>query len=210
MKIKKRSMGPVQSNTYYLEKDNQVIVIDPCLDLGYDANQLLEPIKDKHVIAVLITHGHLDHISGIDAVCKTFNCPVYIHESESEWLKQPRLNLSFGSSEPVVIETKPIEIALGKLIIDNFEFDVIATPGHTKGSVSYVIDQYIFNGDFIFRDSIGRMDLPTGSERDMIQSLSWFVTEYRNANPTLYPGHGDKTTLKREIQTNPFINHYLK
>ena len=59
MKIKKRSMGPVQSNTYYLEKDNQVIVIDPCLDLGYDANQLLEPIKDKHVIAVLITHGHL-------------------------------------------------------------------------------------------------------------------------------------------------------
>ncbi len=209
MKITKQVMGFVETNTYYIEKDGKVIVIDPCIDPQKDTTRLFEPLYDKEVSAILITHGHFDHISGIDAIVTFFNCPVYVYHKELEWLRKPSLNLSNMTPEPISVQAELTPIELGPLKVDDFIFEVIETPGHTSGSISYILGQHIFDGDFIFYDSVGRMDLATGSERTMVESLKIFIDTYKNQNIKLYPGHGEITTLKREMKHNPFINHYL-
>jgi len=210
MKIIKSVMGYASSNTYFIEKDNHVVVIDPCLDPNQDATRLLNPLKGKIVSGILITHGHFDHISGIDAICEVFDTTVYVYHEEAEWLKNPSLNLSTMTPEIVSIQKEPILIDLGYLNVGQFEFEVISTAGHTAGSVSYRLENDIFDGDFIFQNSVGRMDLPTGSGPLMTSQIEKFIDRFEAINPTLYPGHGEPTTLKTEIKYNPFIKHLLR
>lgn len=210
MKITYRTLGFAATNTYYIEKDNEVIVVDPCLDPNRDATRLLQPLKGKEVIAVLITHGHFDHISGIDAVVDKFNCPVYMYHEEIHYLKNPRVNLSNQVPEEYIIEAEVTPIHLEPLDIGSFEFDVIKTPGHTSGSVSYVLDNHVFDGDFIFEESVGRTDLPTGSMVALNEAIREFVDTYKDDMIILYPGHGNTTTLDEEIKRNYYVKQALK
>lgn len=210
MNIKQIVSGYASSNTYFINKDNKMVVVDPCLNPNDDATTLLESIKGFEVEAILITHGHFDHISGIDAIVEQTNCPVYVFHKESDWLSNAEKNLCFMIPETVEIKSKPTEINLGPLELPNFKFEVILTPGHTSGSVSYVMEDHIFDGDFIFKDSMGRTDLPTGSESDMETAMLKFIEKYEDSEMTLHPGHGPQTTLKREIQLNPYLRHILK
>lgn len=198
-------MGYVGTNTYFLEKNGEMLVIDPCLDPNNDASKLFDVIGDHKVVGVLLTHAHFDHISGVDAICDKYKCPLYMNQSEIEWLDNPDLNLSYMVPETVIIKTKPTVLSLGNQQISNFDFEMIETKGHTRGSVSYVFDDKVFDGDFIFHLSVGRMDLPTGSESDMMQDISDFIERFATINPTLYPGHGNTTTLNKEIELNPYI-----
>lgn len=205
MKISKQVMGYADTNTYYLEKNGQVVVIDPCLDPQNDASRLLKPLEGKTVIGILITHGHFDHISGIDALTREYDCPVYMYHEELHYLKNPAKNLSNQTGELVVIQTPVEAIDLEPLDVGEFEFDVIKTPGHTSGSISYIIDNHIFDGDFIFNMSVGRTDLPTGSDAVLRKAMKDFAQTFAKQDMLLYPGHGDITTVDFEIKHNPFF-----
>ena len=202
-------MGHVDTNTYYLEQNGDMIVIDPCIDPNLNSKRLLKPTLNKNVVAVLITHGHFDHISGIDAVVAMHDCPVYVYKEELHMLKSKNHNLSYMSSEPFIVESPSIPLDLGSMSIEQFNFKVIPTGGHTASSISFVFDNDIICGDFIFKNSVGRVDLPTGSESQMKSSIIRFVNEYSDCNIYLYPGHGDITTLEDELKTNPYIKRLI-
>lgn len=205
MKIKKQTLGIAQTNTYYIESKNGYIVVDPCLDMGYKAKRLLQPLGDKNVVAILITHGHFDHISGIDFLVSKFNCSVFMYYEEVNWAKNKFKNLSFQFGEPIEIISDITPIRCGKLNVDGLSFEVIKTPGHTASSISYIIGDNCFDGDFIFNNSVGRTDLPTGDEQVLLKNIRDFVNRYETANLYLYPGHGEITSLEAELKSNPYL-----
>lgn len=209
MKIKSITSGYAQTNTYFLSKGNKMIVIDPCIEVNNNPSALYEKIEGKDVIAILITHAHYDHITGIDALVEKTSAKVYAYKEEITWFKDNVLNLANMFPEPLDIKSNIIPIEFGTLNFDDFNFEVLATPGHTKGSISYKIDNHIFDGDFIFMNSVGRTDLYSGNSHQMKKSLKEFVAEYKEQDIHLYPGHGPATTLKREIKNNPYILEVL-
>ena len=210
MKVKALSLGYVSTNTYFLSKGKQMIIIDPCLNPGNDPSPLLTASEGYDVLAILLTHGHFDHISGVDALVAAYDCPVYMPKKELNYLKDTKLNLSNQTNEPVLIQSDVTGIEAGLLTVGDFTFEVLNTYGHTLGSVSYKIGTDVFDGDFIFRGSVGRTDFINGSMPLMIEHVKAFVAEYENDNITLYPGHGPKTTLDIEMIYNPYVKEMLK
>ncbi|WP_028563900.1 MBL fold metallo-hydrolase [Paenibacillus pinihumi] len=208
MKIDVFSLGPLQTNCYLIssEAGREAIIIDP----GMNPGKLLDKVKERElkVEAILLTHAHFDHMGGVDEVRKACNCPVYIHDLEAEWLTDPRKNGSMRWSDVTSpLSTEPAEFALdeGQLLkLIGLEFRVYHTPGHSPGSVSFLCGGHLFSGDVLFRQSVGRTDLPGGNERDLFDSirgkLYTFAPETR-----VYPGHGPQTTIGYEMLHNPYV-----
>lgn len=173
MKIKKIITGVLDENCYVLIKNNTVIIIDP----GDDYQNIQEAIGDNKVLAVLITHSHFDHIGAL-----------------RNFLTKRSIKIFKKSS----LEEK-------EYTIGDFKFQCIYTPGHSKDSVSFFFEENncMFVGDFIFKESIGRTDLPGGDSSDMKTSLNKLLTF--DESITLYPGHDDETTLKYEKEHNPYL-----
>lgn len=205
MKIESLEMGELASNTYFLSIDDEMIVIDPSLDPNKDANRLFEMVGDKKVLAILLTHGHFDHISAVDVMVEKYVCDVYMFEEEHHYLKEPAYNLSTMMPRTVIIETIPRSIELGQHTIGPFNFKVLPVPGHTSYSIAFDFNNHIFDGDFIFAGSVGRVDFPTGSMKVMKESIRNFNAIYKDLNPRLYPGHGPSTDYNHEVKTNPYI-----
>ena len=204
MKIYTYTLGPLNVNTYVLvnEKTNKAIAID----VGGDANFLkLEEMRLGFKIThVLLTHGHFDHIGGAYDLFKN-GCTIYIGEKELSFIKDGSLNLSslFGDS------VKPFE-AIGVkdndvLILNDIEIKVIETPGHTEGSVCYIVEDKIFDGDVIFQGSFGRIDFPTGNAKKLVNSAKKL---FKYKGYTLYPGHGEPTKVDSEKEINPILYYY--
>lgn len=166
-------LGKLEANCYILNKDNNIIVIDP----GDDYYILKNHLADKHIVGVLITHGHNDHIGALDSIVENFNPPVE-HFSN---LEEKRYTLG------------------------DFQFEVIFTPGHSKDSVSYYFYEYniLFSGDFLFKNTVGRMDFEGGSSDDMKESLRK-ISQY-DERIKIYPGHGESTYLKDEVIHNQYF-----
>lgn len=196
------------ANTYVIgEKGGPCIVID----LGSTQTRVISYIKENHTscLGILLTHGHFDHIRGLNNFLKEFNCTVFIDFNDKDFLIDSKLNGSKYSEEnQVIVKTTNIyelddedEINFG----NGYLFKVIETPFHTNGSVCYLCEKEnaLFSGDTLFKGSIGRTDLPTGSERLVNSSLKKLL----NLNPKLvvYPGHGETTTLEKEISSNPYL-----
>lgn len=209
MEILSLNMGHVDTNTYIIKDEEGIILIDPCLDVGRDASRIDAVIGEDKVNAILLTHGHFDHISGVDYYVDKFSCPVYIHKNDYELLYDERKNLSSMTSEPFRISAKA-KIVSDTVKVGTKEFKVIETFGHTRGSITYILDKHYFDGDFIFKNSIGRCDLPFGDETIMNNHLKKFVEEYQEKDIILYPGHGPKTTLEKELKHNPYLQRLTK
>ncbi len=170
MNITRLVVGPLEENTYILEIDNELLIVDP----GSEYDKISKIINNRKVLGILITHSHFDHVGALDSFK---DIDIYKYD---------------------VLEEK--EYNIGK-----FKFDVIFNPGHSKDSVSYYFRKYnaLFSGDFIFYESIGRCDLPTGSISDMEKSIDK-IKKY-DKDMIIYPGHGEDTTLSHEIEYNPYF-----
>ena len=173
MDIKCVVVGYLDENCYVLSKNGNCLIVDP----GDNYNKIREQIGDNKVLGVLITHSHADHIGALRNFLTKRSIKIF-----------KRSNL----------EEK--EYSIG-----DFKFSVIHTPGHSKDSVTFYFeeDNCMFIGDFIFKDSIGRVDLPGGSNAEMSKSISK-ILKYDD-KITLYPGHGDFTTLGNERKNNPYL-----
>lgn len=173
MEIDKVVVGPLEENCYILSKNNTCLIVDP----GAEYNKIREQIKDNKVLGVLITHSHFDHIGAL----RNFLTKRSIKIFKKSNLQEQEYN------------------------IGDFKFKCIYTPGHSKDSVTFYFEeeQIMFIGDFIFKDSIGRTDLPGGDANEMQNSIKK-IKEY-NPDIKIYPGHNEESTLKEEFENNPFL-----
>ncbi len=161
---------------------------------------------------ILLTHGHCDHIESLAGLASATGAEVYIHEMDAGKLTDSYTNLSQFFSEYL---EKPAESYNGAVCLsdgdnvklDELTFTVLHTPGHTSGSVCYVIGDVIFSGDTLFKNSIGRTDMPDGNQITLFESLKR-LENFRGEHEDyrLLSGHGSETTLVREKNNNPFLN----
>lgn len=159
---------------------------------------------------ILLTHGHIDHIMGLAEIAKITNAEVFISLEDKKLLSDDYLNLSsvFGLPPAEKYEGKVNTVSDGDEIpFEGKNFKVMLTPGHTEGSVIYIIDNVIFSGDTIFKGSIGRTDMPGGNTSKILKSLRKIALldgkDYDDYD--IYSGHSEKTTLKHELSTNPYL-----
>lgn len=198
MEIKRFVLGPISTNTYLLIEGNDAILIDP----ASKPEKLIELLGDLNLIGILLTHGHFDHIKAVDGLYEKYNCPVYLHEDDERLARDKYAGESFGLVSYITCPTKKLNE--GKLSIGPFNFEVIFTPGHTDGSVIYIIDENIFTGDTLFRGSVGRTDLDGGDMRKLKDSLRIFKQFEHDYQ--IYPGHDETTTLLDELANNYYLN----
>jgi len=218
IRIKSFPLGPLQTNAYVLladpvlgegesgeAKKERAIVIDP----GMNPGPLLKAIAGAEVEAILLTHAHFDHMAGLDEVRKAAgHPPVYMHSIEADWLSDPRKNGSarWPDVTPAIVAA-PADYDLDagqKLKLIGETFQVMHTPGHSPGSVSFLCGQHLFSGDVLFRMSVGRTDLPGGKERDLYNSIVSQLFPLPE-DTIVYPGHGARTTIGFEKANNPYI-----
>ncbi len=191
-------LGAYQTNCYiaWAESSDDCIVIDP----GYSPETVLQAAKDsgKTVAAILLTHGHFDHVGGVKAIAQTTGCPVYLHEME---LRQPE-EMTAG---PLYYTCTYGEADVLKLA--GLTLRVLHTPGHTPGSVCLLTEDTLFSGDTLFMGSCGRTDFPGGSMVQLQASLRRLAA--LDEKIAVLPGHGDATTIGGERQYNPYLRGSL-
>ena len=206
IRIETRPLGPLQTNCYLLfnEQTNEALVIDP----GMQAESILADLQGWMVQAILLTHAHFDHIGGVQLLREQFNCPVYLHEVEQSWLLDPMKNGSGRWPElggAFTCDPAEKELTHGQeLELIGETFEVRHTPGHSPGSVSFVIGQVVFCGDALFYRSIGRTDLPGGNFATLSASIHEQLFTLDEAT-IAFPGHGQATNIGDEKRLNPYI-----
>ena len=197
MEVHTLILGPMQTNTYLLEEEGKVLLIYP----ASKAEKIISILGDRRPQAILLTHGHFDHIKAVDGLYQEYRCPVYIHEADEDMARDKRSGSSFGLVSYI---SCPVEhLKQGRMRIGPFDFEVVFTPGHTKGSVIFVFEDCIFTGDTLFRGSIGRTDLEGGNDREMKQSLQIFKQFQKDYD--VYPGHDFPTKLSYELASNFYL-----
>ncbi|MBF0579366.1 MBL fold metallo-hydrolase [Erysipelotrichaceae bacterium RD49] len=204
MEVICRPVGPVQANCYIvLNDDSHALVIDPG-DEGKMIADLLKGIQAK-VDGVVLTHAHFDHIGGVDELIAEFGVPVYVNAAEFDFLSTPEKNSSavFAGVPHMTLKAKPVELKEGTNKIGTFDVTAYYAPGHSAGSTILEIGDNLFTGDVLFASSIGRVDLPTGSAKQMKDSLNFIKSLTKDY--TVYPGHGPSTTLNYEKTHNPYL-----
>ena len=207
MKIEKFVVGPVGTNCYIVqnEEKKECFLVDP----GACPPEMISHIKRAGltVKAVLLTHGHFDHIMGLDGVLKEFQVPVYVCKEERELMENAQLNSSLLMLGQAYSFSGAEYIADGDVLFPaGIRVHVIFTPGHTAGGCCYYLpeEHVLFSGDTLFHASIGRTGLPTGRTGQLVRSVreKLFVLP---DDTKVYPGHMDETTIEYEKKYNPFI-----
>ena len=193
-------VGPIQTDCYILsteESQGKAVVIDP----GDEADVIGEYLDERHLVpeAILLTHGHYDHISAVEPLKKRWpECVTVISEDERNMIEDPSLNCDFGSPD---IRIQPDRFVHdGELIsYAGIDFSVIKSPGHTAGSVCYYLENegILSSGDTLFRQGYGRTDLPTGDFEDLLSSLIKLL-QTLPPETIVYPGHGPHTLIREE------------
>ena len=191
MNIQKLTLGLYQTNTYLLTEGENAIVIDP----GYQADDILDALEGKNLKAILLTHGHFDHVGAVKELVAETSCDVYIHAAE--------LNLPPMITAGQLYYTHTYAESDHITPIPGVELTVLHTPGHTPGSVCLLWKDQMFSGDTLFEGSCGRIDLPGGDPQQMMRSLNRLSR--LQADYHVHPGHGDSTTLAAEKQYNPYL-----
>ena len=192
MNIHTLPLGDYQTNTYIVENGGHCVIIDA----GYHPETILRFLNDHDLTAdaILLTHGHFDHVGAVRELAVELECPVYLHEKEL--------------SMPPMMTAGPLYYTHtygegDRLQLAGISFRVLHTPGHTPGSVCLIAANHLFSGDTLFAGSCGRTDFPGGDWETICKSLQRLRTLPEDY--TVYPGHGESTTLASEKQYNPYM-----
>lgn len=199
-------LGMVQTNCYLItnEATKEAVIIDP----AGEADRLCRFIDSRGLkpVAVLLTHGHFDHVMAVPEVTKKYGIKAYAHEDEAEVMASPYLNGCEMIGARVSVKPDEVFTDKAKLVFGDMLFEVIFTPGHTQGGVCFYMPQVkkLLCGDTLFEASVGRTDLPTGSMSTLIRSIRerLFVLD---DDVEALPGHGPSTTIGYEKKYNPFL-----
>ncbi len=199
MKIERLVLGAIEENCYIIYLDDGCIIVDP------GTNDVLHYCREKqlHVTDILLTHGHYDHIGGVDALVEAYGAIVHATKDTMRVVKDEVLNLSFRH-QPLILQSE-IDIVDDDIVINNEKIHVYHTPGHVIGSCCYLFEKekIMFSGDMLFAGSVGRVDFPGSSVEDMRKSIA--LLKSLDFNCTVAPGHGDSTTLQEEQKYNPYF-----
>lgn len=194
-------LGSFSTNVYLLDER---YLVDPG-GMNPTLRERLEECRSS-LQGVLLTHAHSDHFLGLDAVRSIVgDCPVYCHSEDLSLMEHPKMNLSEWQGDPRQLDSvKPLDSV--ELTIDGEPLEVLETPGHTPGSVSFhwAAEEVLLSGDALFRGSIGRTDLPGGDQQQLLKSIREVILS-RPDETEVHPGHGPATTVGRERRTNPFL-----
>lgn len=207
MDLQEMTLGQVQTNCYLIgnEKTKEAVVIDPADEGAYIAKRLRS--LGYALKAILLTHGHFDHITGAEELRSLTGAEIYAYEGEKELLADPKLNCSSIAGHTVSLVPDKFFKDKDQLELAGFTFEVLFTPGHTSGSVCFYLksEGILFSGDTLFQESVGRSDLPTGNGRRLVKSVNERLLPL-GEDILVYPGHGEDTTIGYEKR----YNYYLK
>jgi glyoxylase-like metal-dependent hydrolase (beta-lactamase superfamily II) len=181
-----KPMGSYQTNCYIVTINNKDIIIDP----GMGATDWVEK-NCKNPVAILNTHGHFDHIWSNAEIKKKLNIPIYVPKDDAFMLKDDPFSQGTPKSNPDFEITGDAEFK-----IEGIKVKYIWMPGHTPGNSMIIIEDCCFSGDFVFENSIGRVDFPYSSPQDMKKSIKKFIA--LDYDKKVYTGHGNPTTIKKE------------
>lgn len=205
MKVLNKVLGMVGTNCYFAinTMTNQVIIIDPA-DNFYEIKSIIAENGYKPE-AILLTHGHFDHILAAMDIKKEYNIPIYAGSEEKSLLISDQLNLSDLYGFSATIEADEYVVDEQILDIAGLTIKVLHTPGHTQGGVCYyfITENVLFSGDTLFCESVGRTDFPTSSASMLIKSIKSKLFILQD-EVVVYPGHGESTSIGYEKKYNPF------
>ncbi len=205
-RIHKLTIGDFAVNNYLIVPENSSSAL--LIDAGYPVQPILDFLSARqlHLKYVVNTHGHGDHIAGNQDIIEATGASLLIHEQEVEYLRNPQLNLSaflgfaLKSPEPTRLLQEGDRVKLEEL-----EFTVLHTPGHTPGHLTLLLENHAFVGDVIFREGIGRTDFPRASHHQLITTIREKIYQLPD-DTILHPGHGPDTTVGYEKTHNPFVS----
>ncbi len=203
-KIHTLVVGRLQTNCYILESDSTALVIDP----GEEPERILRFLHDIKVkpSQIIATHTHFDHVLGVDGIRATLNTPFLIHHDDLSMLEsmQSRVRQFMGLTVPPPPRVDRFLKDGESLTVGHDSLKVLHTPGHSPGSISLAGRGYVFTGDALFNQSIGRTDLPGGDLDTLISSITDRLFSLPD-DTIVYPGHGPETSIGDEKLSNPFV-----
>ena len=201
------TVGQVQENCFIarMEGSTHAVIVDP----GEEAPRLLQAIEDAGVTldAILLTHTHFDHVGAVAPVARATGAPVYCPQLEVPVLQDVMAYVPWPGFGPYESWDPEHTVAGGETLeLAGLTFDVVFTPGHSPGHVTYAVrdEGALFSGDVLFQDSVGRIDLPGGDGPTLMRSIATLLDRFDDET-VVYPGHMGITTLGRERATNPFL-----
>ena len=200
--LQKCIVGSVFTNCYFLKnkETEEMLIVDP----GDNADRIEQKVLEMQgrPVAILLTHGHFDHILAAEEIKKKYNIPIYACAKEEKTLQDPRINLTAFHMSSYTLKADVYLKDLQVVELAGFSIQMIETPGHTLGSCCYYLkdEGVLFSGDTVFCGSVGRTDFPEGSTAAIVNSL-----EALPDDTEVYPGHDTSTTIGYEKRYNPFV-----
>lgn len=203
-------VGQLGANCHFLINEDTKEVL--CIDTGDDGIKIIDTIRKNNwtLQGILLTHGHVDHISAIaDIKAEWSDVKVYAGKEEARLLREPQLNLSTMFGKEVSFEADEVVSHNEMLHVAGFSIQCLETPGHTKGGICYYLEEerMVFTGDTLFYRSIGRTDFPTGNYEELEHSIQDSLYQLPE-DTVVYAGHGRQTTIGYEKQHNDYVRSH--
>ncbi|MDO9556744.1 MAG: MBL fold metallo-hydrolase [Coriobacteriia bacterium] len=202
MRIQRLVLGALDTNCFVVGDDEggPAVVIDPA-----DRSEVvLDAIGERELAAIVLTHGHFDHLGGVAGLVSATGAPLMVHEADADAVTSTEKNGAAYFGSDVVAPTVDRRLAEGDTIkAGSLVLEVLHTPGHTPGGIGLLGDGHLFSGDTLFAGSVGRSDFPGGDARALRASVARLAA--LSAGTVVHPGHGPDTTIARECKVNPFF-----